>query len=96
LAANSAIQGGSLGPKPQNGHRLRDRLRLLIRQDQLDAGQVKRYAAAFCDTKELREASREQVEKLVDHLSQLAAEGGDKLRQELTPYTDPAITREAA
>ncbi len=39
--------------------RLRDRLCLLIRQHQLDPALVKRYAADFCGTQELRAASRD-------------------------------------
>src|ERR1700719_3221815 len=43
----------------QNGQpRLRDRLCLLIRQHQLDAGLVKAFAADFCETASLRDASR--------------------------------------
>jgi hypothetical protein len=52
-----------------NGHqsgqpRLRDRLCLLIRQYQLDAGLVKAYAAVYCGTATLRDASREKVRSL--------------------------------
>src|ERR1039457_7153636 len=44
----------------QNGQpRLRDRLCLLIRQHHLDAGLVKAYAADYCGTPTLRDASRE-------------------------------------
>ena len=39
--------------------RLRDRLCLLIRQHQLDANLVKAYAADYCGTTTLREASRD-------------------------------------
>jgi len=87
----AADQATSEELQPGNGNLLRDRLRLLIRQHQLDAGQVKRYAAYFCGTKELRDASREQVEKLIDHLSQLAAAGGDKLREELATYENRPV-----
>jgi hypothetical protein len=75
-----------------NGHRLRDRLCLLIRQHHLDAGQVKRYATAFCGTETLRQASREQVEKFVDHLTQLATQGNDELLAQLAPYAEPEPT----
>jgi hypothetical protein len=53
--------------------RLRDRLRLLIRQQQLDSNLVKRYAADFCGTQELREASRDLVESFITHLAEWAA-----------------------
>src|SRR5215471_5704331 len=47
--------------------KVRDRLCQLIRQHQLDANLVKSYATDFCGTKELREATREQVEQFVTH-----------------------------
>jgi hypothetical protein len=53
--------------------RLRDRLCLLIRQHQLDSALVKRYAADFCGTQELREASRDLVESFIAHLTEWAA-----------------------
>src|ERR1700719_3373323 len=53
----------------QNGQpRLRDRLCLLIRQHKLDASLVKAYAADFCGTPTLRDASREQVEAFINDL----------------------------
>jgi hypothetical protein len=76
-------------PEPVNGHLLRDRLCLLIRQHRLDADQVKRYATAFCGTETLRQASREQVEQFVDHLTQLARQGGNELLAQLAPYAQP-------
>jgi hypothetical protein len=53
--------------------RLRDRLCLLIRQHQLDPALVKLYAADFCGTQELREASRDLVESFITHLTEWAA-----------------------
>jgi hypothetical protein len=53
--------------------RLRDRLCLLIRQHQLDPTLVKRYAADFCGTQELREASRDLVQSFITHLADWAA-----------------------
>jgi hypothetical protein len=50
--------------------RLRDRLCLLIRQHQLDPTLVKRYAADFCGTQEVKEASRELVESFITHLAE--------------------------
>ena len=52
--------------------RLRDRLCLLIRQHQLDPALVKLYAADFCGTQELREASRDLVESFITHLTEWA------------------------
>jgi len=63
----------SNGNGSSNGQpRLRDRLCLLIRQHQLDPTLVKRYAADFCGTKELREASRDLVESFITHLAEWA------------------------
>ncbi len=64
----------SNGSGSGNGQpRLRDRLCLLIRQHQLDPTLVKRYAADFCGTQELREASRDLVESFISHLAEWAA-----------------------
>src|SRR4029077_13662873 len=45
--------------------RLRDQLCLLIRQHDLDPALVKAYAADFCGTPTLKDASRDQVEAFV-------------------------------
>jgi hypothetical protein len=73
-AKKGFVPSSSNGNKPGNGQpRLRDRLCLLIRQHQLDPTLVKRYAANFCGTQEIREASRELVESFVTHLGEWAA-----------------------
>ena len=69
--------------------RLRDRLCLLIRQHQLDPTLVKRYAAEFCGTAELREASRPLVEEFIHHLAEWAARDPEGLRCKLNGYTQP-------
>jgi hypothetical protein len=70
-----------------NGHaRLRDRLCLLIRQQQLDPALVKRYAADFCGAQELREASRDRVESFITHLADSAAKDRDGLVCKLNSY----------
>ena len=69
--------------------RLRDRLCLLIRQHQLDPTLVKRYAAEFCGTAELREASRPLVEEFIHHLAEWAARDPEGLRCKLNSYTQP-------
>ncbi len=74
-----------------NGHqngtpRLRDRLCLLIRQHHLDAGLVKAYAADYCGTPTLREASREQVEAFINDLAERAAKDRDGLICQLNSY----------
>jgi len=70
-----------------NGHRLRDRLCLLIRQHNLDGSLVKLYAADFCGTKELKEASREQIEEFINHLAEYAQNDRDGLLCQLNSYS---------
>jgi hypothetical protein len=74
-----------------NGHesgrpRLRDRLCLLIRQYHLDAGLVKTYAADYCGTASLRDASRDQVETFINELAERAAKDCDALICQLNSY----------
>jgi hypothetical protein len=72
----------------QNGQpRLRDRLCLLLRQHHLDAGLVKAYAADFCGTPTLREASREQVEAFINDLAERATKDRDGLICQLNSYS---------
>jgi hypothetical protein len=66
--------------------RLRDRLCLLIRQYQLDAGLVKAYAADYCGTATLREASRDLVEAFINDLAQRAAKDRPGLICQLNSY----------
>ncbi len=66
--------------------RLRDRLCLLIRQHQLDPTLVKRYAADFCGTEALRDASRELVESFINHLAESAAKDREGLLCKLNSY----------
>lgn len=73
-----------------NGHPLRDRLYLLVRQHRLDARLVKLYAADFCDTEELRQVSREQMQKFIDHLTSEATSDEVALRQKLESYQKPS------
>jgi hypothetical protein len=66
----SPSMGQKLPPQNANGNgngagpKVRDRLCQLIRQHKLDPELVKAYAVDFCGTKTLREATREQVERL--------------------------------
>jgi hypothetical protein len=77
-----------------NGHpRLRDRLCLLIRQHELDPALVKRYAADFCGTQELREASRDRVESFIAHLADSAAKDRDGLVCKLNSYAQAQEVR---
>ena len=75
-----------------NGHengqpRLRDRLCLLIRQHHLDAGLVKAYAADYCGTATLRDASRDLVEAFINDLAVRAAKDRDGLICQLNSYS---------
>jgi hypothetical protein len=78
-------------PNGSNGHqngqpRLRDRLCLLIRQHRLDPGLVKAYAADFCGTPTLRDASREQVGAFINHLTERASSDREALLCHLNSY----------
>jgi hypothetical protein len=87
-------KNGSNGDKNDAGNgqpRLRDRLCLLIRQHNLDAGQVKRYAAEFCHVQSLRDASRDQIEGLIHHLTSLAEQGNNTLHEQLEPHAEKAV-----
>jgi hypothetical protein len=75
-----------------NGHhngqpRLRDQLCLLIRKHKLDAGLVKAYAADYCGTPALRDASRTQIESFVTHFADWAARDRDSLLCKLNSYS---------
>src|ERR1019366_3840336 len=81
---------GNNGHQNQNGQpRLRDRLCLLIRQHQLDAGLVKAYAADYCGTATLRDASRDLVEAFINDLAERAAKDRPGLICQLNSYTKP-------
>jgi hypothetical protein len=70
-AKSAGTSAHSNGNGSGNGQfRLRDRLCLLIRQHQLEPTLVKRYAADFCGTQELKEASRDLVESFIAHLAE--------------------------
>jgi hypothetical protein len=78
----------------KNGHKgghpsLRDRLCLLIRQDQLDASLVKAYAADFCGTPNLRDATREQIEGFITNLADWATRDRPALLCKLNSYAVP-------
>jgi hypothetical protein len=83
IASSHSNGNGSGNGQP----RLRDRLCLLIRQHQLDPTLVKRYAADFCGTQEIREASRDLVESFIAHLSEWAAKDRSGLLCKLNGYT---------
>jgi hypothetical protein len=69
--------------------RLRDHLCLLIRQYNLDPALVKAYAAEFCGTQSLKEASRDLVESFISHLATWAKEDLDGLVCKLNSFAQP-------
>jgi hypothetical protein len=73
--------------------KLRDKLCLLIRNYELDPTLVKRYAADFCGTETLREASRDLVESFVSTISQEAANNRAALVCKLNSYSQPEEVR---
>jgi hypothetical protein len=90
-SASGASEHRKASTNVNNGHqngqpRLRDRLCLLIRQHQLDAGLVKAYAANYCGTPTLRDASRDQVEAFINDLAERAAKDRDGLICQLNSY----------
>ncbi len=75
---------------PGNGQpRLRDRLCQLIRQYSLDPTLVKHYAADFCETQNLRDATRDRVEAFIKNLAEQAAKDRPGLLCQLNSYAQP-------
>jgi hypothetical protein len=66
--------------------RLRDQLCLLIRQHNLNPNLVKAYAADFCGTPTLKEASRDLVESFIVQLAASAKKDRDGLVCKLNSY----------
>ena len=85
LSVPSHSSNGSSNGQP----RLRDRLCVLIRQYNLDPTLVKAYAADFCGTPTLKDASRELVESFISHLATSAKENRDGLVCKLNSYAQP-------
>jgi hypothetical protein len=87
-AAGPGQPNGSHSPNGSNNGqpRLRDQLCLLIRRYNLDPTLVKRYAADFCGTETLKEASRDLVEAFISQLAAAAKEDRDGLLCKLNSY----------
>jgi hypothetical protein len=83
--------GGSSSSKGQP--RLRDKLCLLIRRYELDPNLIKRYAADFCGTETLRDASRDLVEAFVSTVAREAANDRAALICKLNSYCQPEEVR---
>jgi hypothetical protein len=100
--AKPQTAGGSkkLPPQPANGSyggpKVRDRLCQIIRQHQLDATLVKSYATDHCGVKNLREATREQVENFVQHLGDWAEKNRNALVCQLNSYLPRGDNKEGA
>jgi len=82
----SQASNGSANGQP----RLRDQLCLLIRQHNLDPMLVKAYAADFCGTETLKEASRDLVQSFISQLAAAAKNDRDGLVCKLNSYAYPA------
>jgi len=89
-----------LAATPHSGHpgsngssngqpRLRDRLCLLIRKHDLNPTLVKAYAADFCGTPTLKDASCDQVESFISQLSAAAKKDPNGLLRKLNSYAHP-------
>jgi hypothetical protein len=101
LGSFSALQKPVAAMPPSNDHsgsngssngqpRLRDQLCLLIRQHNLDPSLVKAYAADFCGTATLKDASRDLVESFITQLAAAAKKDRDALVCKLNSYAQPA------
>ena len=84
-----ATGNGSANGQP----RLRDKLCLLIRRYELDPTLIKRYAADFCGTETLRDASRDLVEAFVSTVAREAANDRAALICKLNSYCQPEEVR---
>ena len=85
-----AAEPRSNGHATSNGQpRLRDQLCLLIRQHDLDPTLVKAYAADFCGTATLKNASRDLVESFITQLAAAAKKDRDALVCKLNSYSQP-------
>jgi len=82
---------GNNGNENFGSRTVRDRLCQIIRQHQLDATLVKSYATEFCGVKTLRDATREQVENFVIHLTDWAQKDRNALLCQLKSYS---VTKE--
>ena len=94
------VQGNGIDSNHSNGNsfgtgqpRLRDKLCLLIRRYELDPNLIKRYAADFCGTETLRDASRDLVEAFVSTVAKEAANDRAALICKLNSYCQPEEVR---
>ena len=76
-----------------NGQRLRDQLCILIRKHNLDPNLVRQYAADYCGTAALKDASRELVASFISHLAESAKQNRDALICKLNSYAQSVETK---
>jgi hypothetical protein len=90
LPAGPHSNGYAGANRSSNGQpRLRDQLCLLIRQHDLDPILVKAYAADFCGTATLKDASRDLIESFITQLATTAKKDRDGLLCKLNSYAHP-------
>src|SRR5229473_3076669 len=103
MELNCALQKRELSIEPCERHTVSDSVQSrnwdrfpgrpslpkFIGQYSLDPTLVKAYAAAFCGTPTLKEASRELVESFISHLATSAKENRDGLQCKLNSYAQP-------
>ena len=70
---------------------VRNQLHQLIRKHDLNAELVKRYAADYCGTEALRNASREQVVGFVKAITEEAETNKPALLNRLNHYADQQV-----
>jgi hypothetical protein len=92
--SNGSHAGNGSNRSNGNPSRLRDKLCLLIRQYNLDPTLVKEYAAHFCGTETIKDASRDLVESFIAHLSSSAKEDIDGLICKLNSFSRPVEVKQ--
>jgi hypothetical protein len=92
--ASSSHAGNRSNGSNGSPSRLRDKLCLLIRQYNLDPTLVKEYAAHFCGTETIKDASRDLVESFIAHLSSSAKEDIDGLICKLNSFSRPTEVKQ--
>ena len=88
-----AVHTSNGNGSPKGQPRLRDKLCLLIRKYELDPNLVKRYAADFCGTQELRDAGRDLIEAFVSTVAEEATKDRAALLCKLNSYSQPQEVR---
>jgi hypothetical protein len=92
--SNGSHAGNGSNRSNGNPSRLRDKLCLLIRRYNLDPTLVKEYAAHFCGTETIKDASRDLVESFIAHLSSSAKEDIDGLICKLNSFSRPVEVKQ--